>query len=172
MSIHQLVKQHVNSIGSLILESSTKVKLLSKALVARLIPTGMAENEMAVLMLIEDNEVDLLINMLSISPISNQFFPIVSIISDLCRSPHNMYAMASKDIASKLSDTMESFSEEDQSRAAQLIWEVMQLNYEGDEEVTAVVSNGTLQPSLDQGIYNCSYGINTCSFLLTVGGGV
>lgn len=144
-----LVRQNVQSIGSLILGSSTsvKVKLLCKALVARLIPTDVSKDEMAVLMLTDDAEVDLLINMLS----PDQFFPSLSVMTDLCRSPHNMYALVSRDATSKLSEMMESLSEDNQSKAAQLIWEIMQLTYEGDEVVSAVINNGSLKCLCDQG---------------------
>lgn len=137
----QLLKQNhcLQSIGPLIQLPSTEIKLLSKALIARLIPTDVVNDDMAVLMLIEDKEVDHLINILT--PV--QSYKAIPVMMDLSRSPHNMWALASRDLTLKLSDIMESLSEDDQSKAAQLIWRMMELNYEESEEVSTIIHNGT-----------------------------
>lgn len=141
----QLLKQNhcLQSIRSLILLPSTEIKLLSKALIARLIPIDAVSDDMAVLMLIKDDEVDYLMSMLT-SVQSYKTVPIISVMTDLGRSPHNMFALASREVAVKLSDIMDS-SEDDPSKATQLISSMMELNYEGSEEVSAVINNGTLQ---------------------------
>lgn len=145
-SVRQLLKQShcLQSIGSLIQLPSIEIKLLSKALIARLIPTDAVNDDMAVLMLIEDDEVDHLISMLT-SLQSYKAIPSISVVMDICRSPHNLWALASRDVAVKLSDVMDSISEGDQSKAAELIWRMMELNYEGSEKVSAVINNGSLQ---------------------------
>lgn len=141
-SVCQLIKQphYFQSIGPLIQLPSSEIKLLSKALIARLIPIDAVNDDMAVLMLIEDDEVDHLISMLT----STQLIPVISIMMDLCRSPHNMCAFASRlSIASMLSDIMDSASEDDQSKVAQLIRRLTVFNFESNE-VSAVINNGTL----------------------------
>ena len=149
----QLLKENLPGIGSLIHLPSTEIKLLSKALVARLIPTDATRDDMAVLMLIEDDEADYLISMLS--PV--QSIPIISVISDLCRSPHNMWALASRDVALKLSDIMDNISEDDQSKAAQLIYRMVEFCYEGNEEVSQVINGGTQSLREEGMLFRCCY---------------
>lgn len=120
------------------------MKVLSKALIARLIPADAGSDDSAVLTLIEDDEVDYLMSLI-VSPHSHNVVPIISIMMDLSRSPHNSFALASKDVMMKLSDAMESFGEDDQARGAQLIWRMMELEYDGSEEVSHISNNGTLQ---------------------------
>ncbi len=140
----QLLQKNLQSIAPLTQLPSTEIKLLSKALIARLIPADIANYDMAVLALIEADEVDCLMNTL-ISVQSYKTIPTLSVIVDLSRSPHNMWALASKDVALKLSDIMENMSKADESKAAQLIWRMMELNYKGSEEVSIITNNGTLQ---------------------------
>ena len=141
-AVCQLLKQPhcFQSIGPLIQLPSSEIKLFSKALIARLIPINAVNDDMAVLMVIED-EVDHLISLIS----STQSIPIISVIMDLCRSPHNMCVFASRnEITSKLADMIDSIGEDEQSKVAQLIWRMMEFNYEGNEEMCAIINNGTL----------------------------
>lgn len=129
-------------IGSLIhLSSSKPIKVLSKALIARLIPTDAIKDDTAVLILVEDDEVDYLVNSLQ----TCGRIPIVMIMMDLSRSPHNMWALESKGVAIMLADNMEGLSENDQSLCAQLIWKLKELQYNGSEDVSVLNNNGTLQ---------------------------
>lgn len=130
------------------------IKLLSKALISRLIPADAASNDMAVMMLVDDDEVDELMS--TLTPVqSHGVIPSISIMMDLSRSPHNLWAFASKDAASKLSDIMDDLTEDDQAKAAQLVWTMMELNYAGTEEVSAIINNGTLQeqPHNEEGMW-------------------
>ena len=142
----QLLKQNncIKSVGQLTQFNSTGIKLISKALVARLIPTDASSDDMAVLILIKDDEVDHLISMVQSTRSKYNPFPIISVIMDLSRSPHNIWAFASRDFAMVLSSVMDSINEEDQAMSAQMIWMLMEFNYTGNEEVSAVVNNGTL----------------------------
>ena len=83
--------------------------------------------------------------------------PIVSVMMDLSRSPHNITVFVSKSIALALSDSMDSFCEEDQAMAAQLIWTIMEFNYEATEDVSLIVKNGSLhdRPTLEDGMISC-----------------
>ena len=144
-SVCQLLKQPqcFQSIGPLVQLPFNNIKLLSKALIARLIPADAVDDDMAVLIVIED-EVDDLISMLESTP-SYKTIPVISVMIDLCRSPHNMSAFASRvNVVSKLSDMMDSVSEDDQPKVAELIWRMMEFNYTGNEKVSAVINNGTL----------------------------
>ena len=134
---------YLQILGPLIQLPSIEIKLLSKALIARMIPADAVKDDMAVLILIEDDEVDHLLSILSSDVQSYNTVPCISVMADLSRSPHNMWAFASRDVALKLSDLMDHFGEDDQSKAAQLIWRVMELNYEGSEEVSLVINSGT-----------------------------
>ena len=142
----QLLKQNhcIKCVGQLTQFNSTDIKLISKALVARLIPTDTSSDDMAVLILIKDDEVDHLISMVQSIWSKHNPFPIISVIMDLSRSPHNMWAFASRDVAMVLSNVMDSINEEDQAMSAQMIWVLMEFNYTGNEEVSAIVNNGTL----------------------------
>ena len=145
-----IVSQHLKqsycyvNIGSLIQFPFMEIKLLSKALIARLIPADVVRDDKAILILLEDYEVDHLLSMLT-STQPNDTIPSVSIIMDLSRSPHNMWALASKDGASKLADAFDSISEADQAKAAQLICSMVDLNYEGIEDISAITNNGTVK---------------------------
>jgi len=148
--VPQLLKQnhYLQSIGPLIQLPSTEVKILSKALIARLIPSDVASDDTAVMILLEDEEVAYLVNL--VAPVqSSRAFPITSVMLDLSRSPHNLFALASSDVTLKLSDTMESLNEESQAEAAQLIWRMMELEYDGSEAVSTIINNGTLQMQSD-----------------------
>ena len=143
--VSQLLKSHcLQSIGPLTQLPSTRIKVLSKALIARLIPTDAVSDESTVMTLIEDEEVDYLISL--VTPIQlYKVFPVTSVMMDLSRSPHNMFALASKDIVMKLSEIMESLSENNQAQCALLIWRVMELDYNESEGVFTISNNGTLQ---------------------------
>ena len=154
-SVHQLLKQgySLQIISSFIELPSTEIKLLSKALIARLIPANVANDDMAVLTLIQDDEVDHLVDILQ-SKQSYTTIPVVSVMMDLSRSPHNIVAFLLKNTASALSDSMDNICEDDQVMAAQVIWRIMELNYEGNEDVSLIVNNGSLsdQPSQEDGM--------------------
>lgn len=145
-SMCELLKQSqcLRSIGPLTRFSCTDIKLLSKALIARLIPPDTANDNMATLIQIKDDEVDHLISILNSARSEYIMFPIIPVVMDLSRSPHNMWAFASKDVVLVLSDTIDSISENYQATAAQLIWTLMEFNYEGSEEASAIVNNGTV----------------------------
>lgn len=115
--------------------------MLSKALVARLIPIDAVSDDMAVLMQIKDDEVEYLISLLAQS---HQIIPIISVMMDLGRSPHNLFALTSRNVTVKLSEAMESFSENDQAKSAQLIWKMMELDYDENDNMSTISSNGTL----------------------------
>ena len=129
--------------------SSVKIKIFSKALIARLIPVDTIKDDVAVLLLIDDEELDYLIKILTLSQSKYAAVPIVPVMVDLSRSPHNLYAFVAKGIASLLSDIMDSISEHDQIMAAQLIWRIMTFNYKENESTSAIIYDGTLQKSLD-----------------------
>ena len=112
-------------------------------MIACLIPIDTTSDDMAVLILIKDNEVDYTISMLTSAHSKYITFPIISIVTDLCRSPHNVWALASRDILLLLSDLMDDISKDDQAKVAQLIWRIMVFNYNSSEEVSAIISNGT-----------------------------
>ena len=157
-SVLQLLRQShsLQIITSLVRFSSTEIRVLSKALVSRLIPANVSTDDMAELILIQDDEVDHLISILT-SKQSYNMIPIVSVMMDLSRSPHNITALISKSIALALSDSMDSFCEEDQAMAAQLIWTIMEFNYEATEDVSLIVKNGSLHdhPTLEDGMISC-----------------
>ena len=154
-SIQQLLKQtHSLQIVTPFIESpSTEIKLLSKALIARLIPINVTSDDMAVLIIMQDDEVDHLISALT-SKESYHTIPVISVMTDLSRSPHNMGAFVSKDTITVLANCMDSIGEEDQAKAAQLIWRMMELNFEGSENTYMIINNGSLQdqPSLEDGM--------------------
>ena len=134
------------SIGPLIQLPSTEIKVLSKALIARLIPADVVSDDSAAMTLIENEEVDYLMGL--IVPDLYQSYkalPVISIMMDLSRSPHNLFGLVSKDAVTKLSDVLESLSEEDEAKTAQLIWRMMELEYNGSEGLSAISHNGTLQ---------------------------
>ena len=160
-SVLQLLRQShsLQIITSLIGLSSTKIRVLSKALIARLIPANVATDDMAELILIRDDEVDHLISVLT-STQSYNTIPIVSVMMDLSRSPHNIATFVSKSIALTLSDLMDSNCEEAQAMAAQLLWTIMEFNYETTQDMSLIVNNGSLHdhPTLEDGmIYNCCH---------------
>ena len=142
----QLIRRSLQSVGSLIQLPSTETRLISKALISHLIPADTVKDDMAVLMLIEDDEVDCLVSMLASVPLAIDI-PIISVMMDLCRSPHNMWALASRDVAlvQKLSNVMDGTSKDDQSKATQLIWRMIESNFNGSEEVSAIINSGSLQ---------------------------
>lgn len=157
-SLSHLLKQNccLEVIGPYVQFRSTEVNVLSKALIARLIPTDAVSDDSAVLILIKDDEVEYLRNLIRKSSQSYQAIPVVSVMMDLARSPHNLFALASIDMAIDLSDLMETFSEDDQARSAQLIWKLMELDYDGNEEVTAIRNNGSLEAK-PKGYYDMIY---------------
>ena len=117
--------------------------MLSKALIARLIPINASNDDAALLLLMEDAEVDYLMRL--ITPVqSYEMIPVTSVMIDLSRSPHNLFALASRDATMKLSDVMNSWSEYDQAIGAQLIWRMMELEYDGSEEMSVICNKGTL----------------------------
>jgi hypothetical protein len=140
----QLIRRSLQSIGSLTQFPSTEIKLFSKALLARLIPPDAVKDDAAVLILIKDDEVNHLISTLA-SVQSYDVIPGISIVVDLCRSPHNMLALVSRDAVSTLTDVMDRLGEDDQSKAAQLIWRMMELNFESNADVSAIINNGTVE---------------------------
>ena len=143
--VHLLLKQghSLQIITSFIELPSTEIKLLSKALIARLIPANVANDDMAVLTLIQDDEADHLISVLQ-SKQSYNTIPVVSVLMDLSRSPLNIVTFISKDTTSILSDVMDDICDEDQVMAAQVIWRMVELNYEGNEDMSLIVNNGSL----------------------------
>lgn len=165
-SVHQLLKQNhsLQIVAPLIESPFTEVKLLSKALIARLIPANVASDDLAVLMLIQDDEVDHLISVLTSEQSYNTVIPVISVMMDLSRSPHNMGTFVSKNIALVLSNSMDSISEEDQIKATQLIQRMLELNYEGSEDMYMIINNGSLQdrPSLEDGMITCVYPVVYC----------
>lgn len=144
----------LQSIKPLIELPSTEIKLLSKALIARLIPIDTVSDDAAVLTLITDDEVEYLMSLIT-SAQSYKIIPIISVMIDLSRSPHNTFALASREVAMKLSDVMESFSEDDQAKSALLIWRMMELDYDGSEEVSTIGNNGTLQAQSEGTEHQC-----------------
>ena len=111
---------------------------------------------MAPLMLVKDDDVNLLISAFTSHPARKTIIPLVPVLMDLSRSPCNVSAFASWDVTSVLSSIMDSVSEVDQDRVAQLIWMMMECNPEGSEDSqSAVINNGTTQDlisCLKQGI--------------------
>ena len=153
--MQQLLKEnhYLHVIAPFIELPSTEIKVLSKALIARLIPTDIMIDNIAVLIIIQDDEVNHLVNVLTSKELCHSI-PVITIMMDLSRSPHNMERFISKDTASILSNCMDSISEEYQAKAAQLIWRMMELNYEGNEDVCMIINNGSLQdqPSMEDGM--------------------
>ena len=45
----------------------------------------------------------------------------------------------------KLSNVMDGTSKDDQSKATQLIWRMIESNFNGSEEVSAIINSGSLQ---------------------------
>lgn len=154
-SLQQLLTQNhcIQTVGFLIQSSVqlVELQLLSKALIARLIPIDTSDDT-AVLILIKDDEVDHIIKMLTSAQSKHINLPIISIMMDLCRSPHNMWALASRDVSLLLSDVMDNISEGDQAKGAQLIWRMMEFNYNESEEVSALINNGTLLQGIHKGV--------------------
>lgn len=132
----------LHTIKPLVKSTSTENRLLSKALIARMIPLNTANDNLALLIQVNDDEVHYLVSVLESVRSS---FPVISVLMDLSRSPHNMWTFMSNNVPSQLSDLMDSISEEDQVVAAQLIWQMMETNYGGTEEISAIINNGTLQ---------------------------
>ena len=149
--VSQVLKHsnYLQTVYSLVQSSSVKIKIFSKALIARLIPVDTIKDDVAVLLLIDDEELHYLIKILTLSQSKYAAVPIVPVMVDLSRSPHNLYAFVTKGIASLLSDIMDSISEHDQIMAAQLIWRIMTFNYKENESTSAIICDGTLQKSLD-----------------------
>ena len=147
--VHQALKEShcLKNFVSLLKSSSIEhdVQLLLKGLLARLIPVDTTNDENALLLLINDDEVHYLVNVLQSCQFKYTALPLVPVLTDLCRSPHNIHILASKDVASLLSDIMDSISDIDQAKAAQLIWSMMTLHYEESVAASAVINNGTLQ---------------------------
>lgn len=146
--VHQALKENpcLKEVVSLLKSSvETDVQLLLKGLLARLIPIDTTNDENALLLLVNDDEVHYLVNVLQSCQSKYTVLPIVAVLTDLCRSPQNMHILASMDVASRLSDIMDSISDIDQTEAAQLIWSMMTLHYEDGVTASAVINNGTLQ---------------------------
>ena len=136
----------IQSIGPLVQASSTQIKILSKVLIARLIPSDVVSDDAAVLILVEDDEVNDLISCIETAQsYKRSLIPVISVMLDLGRSPHNLFALASKDTTVNLSNIMESCGEDDQARSAQLIWRIMELEYDESVEVSAITNNGSLK---------------------------
>ena len=144
-SVRELLRENhcIWRVGPLIQLPSTRIKLLSKALIARLIPTDVIDYNKAALVVMEDGEADHLISMLT-SVQSYQVIPIFPVMIDLCRSPHNVWALVSRDVLVKLLGVCNNISKEDLSKSPQLIWRMVELKYNGTEGLTAVINNGTL----------------------------
>lgn len=161
----QLLNQDccLQNIQALVKLPFTELRLLSKGLVARLIPTDIASDDRASLMLVKDDEIDLLIGAFTSIRSCRTIIPLIPVMMDLSRSPHNVSAFASKNVASVLSDVMDSISEDDQDRAAQLIWMMMESNDDGSENESLLTNNGTMQDlsGLVEGvrIFNKYYGM-------------
>ena len=163
-SLCHLLKQHhcYEVIGPLTQLQSNQVKVLSKALISRLIPVDVVSHNTTILILIQDDEVDYLTSLIALAH-SYQAVPVVSIMMDLSRSPHNLFMLASKDVTVKVSEVMEAWSEDDQAQSAQLIWRLMESNYDGSEEVSAIVNNGSLTQA--EGMYLKVLYIVSCPWL-------
>ena len=156
-SICQLLKQGlcVKNVQTLIKFPFTELRLISKALIARLIPVDATSDDMAPLILVKDDDVNLLISASTSHPARRTIIPLVPVLMDLSRSPCNVSAFASRDVASVLSSIMDSVSKVDQDRVAHLIWMMMESNHKGSEDSqSAVINNGTIQDlsCLKQGI--------------------
>lgn len=147
---------YLHTIKALVQSSSTENRLLSKALIARMIPLNTANDKLALLTQVNHDEVHYLISVLESVHSS---LPVISILMDLSRSPHNMWTFVSENVASQLSDSMNCISEEDQALAAQLIWQMMESDYGDSKEISAVINNGTLR---DQ----CLSGGNIIAFVI------
>ena len=147
--VHKALKENhcLKNVVSLLKSSSVEsdIQLLLKGLLARLIPIDTTNDENALLLLINDDEVHYLVNVLQSCQSKYTALPIVPVLTDLCRSPHNMHVLASMDVATLLSDIMDSISNTDRTEAAQLIWSMMTLRYEENVTNSAVINNGTLQ---------------------------
>ena len=117
---------------------------------------------MTVLILIQDDEVDYLTSLIALAHLY-QAVPVVSVMMDLSRSPHNLFALASKGATAKISEVMEAWSDEDQAQSAQLIGRLMESNYNGSEEVPAIVNNGSLTQA--EGMYWKVLYIVSCPWL-------
>lgn len=102
------------------------------------------KDERAVLIVLDNNEVNYLVRLLESHQTMYTSLPILPMVMDLSRSPHNMFAFVFEDVASILADIMDSVNEREQSILAQLIWRMMTFIYEGNEEVSALINNGTL----------------------------
>ena len=145
--VHQALKDNhcLKNVVSLLKSSSVDIQLLLKGLLARLIPVDTTNDEIAQLLLINDDEVHYLIHVLQSCQSQYTALPIVPLLTDLCRSSHNMHKLASMNVASLLSNIMDSIADIDQSEAAQLIWSMMTLHYEESVTASAVINSGTLQ---------------------------
>ena len=140
----------VQYIGAFTQSPNVYIRLISKSLIARLIPLDTDSHEMAILILINDEEVDKMITILLSQPDDILDTTTVSMVVDLCRSPHNMWAFVSSDIISVLTNVMDSSCERSQVHvlAAKLVWTVMELENDSSQDnvdFNAVVNNGSLQ---------------------------
>ena len=71
-------------------------------------------------------------------------------MTDLCRSPHNMWALASRDVLLLLSNLMDDINKGDRAKVAQLILRMTVFSYNSSEEVSAIISNGTLLQGMQE----------------------
>ena len=149
-SIRQFFKENrcVQYIGAFTQSPNMHIQLISKSLVARLIPPETGSHDTAILILISDKEVDQLMTMLQSLPEDILDTTIFSMIIDLSRSPHNIWALVSRDITSTLTSIMDSLSERGQVLAAKLVWTVMEMENDSQSisvDFNTVTNNGTLQ---------------------------
>ena len=148
-SVSQVLIQNncLRGVGPFTQSKSVELKVLSKALCARLIPLDSTNDDMAVLTLLNDDEVQYIVDF-TIASTKMKYMPIpmVSVMLDLSRSLMNLWTFAFKDVALVLSNVMDELTEDDQAQAALMIWRIMQLNYDGVEHLkSTVVNNGTLE---------------------------
>ena len=149
-AIHQVLEQEIclQNIQVLIELPFTELRLLSKALIARLIPVDATSDDKAKLMLLKDDEIDLLISALTSIQSRRTVIPLIPVMMDLGRTPHNLLLFSSRNVTSVLSDVMDDMNEVDQERAAQLIWVMMESNHKGSNKDNVIINSGTTQDLL------------------------
>lgn len=138
----------VQSIGAFTQSPNVRIQLITKSLFARLIPLDTDSHEMAILILINDEEVNQMITILQSQSDDILESTVFSMVLDLSRSPHNMWAFVSRGITSILTNAMDSSCERSQALAAKLMWTVMELENDSpydSVDLNAIVNNGSLQ---------------------------
>ena len=142
-----MLKGSIQRIAQLIQSPKLEIKILSKAVIARLIPLDTASDEHAVLTMLTDEDaigaIEILKMITSLNATMN--FPCIHMLMDLGRSPHNMQVFINCEITAVLANVIDSVCEEEKSLAAEFIRRLMQMEYDGKEEISAISNNGSLQ---------------------------